>query len=194
MARKSASNKPSPLKGRKQSPAHAAKSRTANFRSGRRASVVSIEEGARAALNRIHPHATQIINAYAEAICQGRPGSVDPFTIAAMSEKAIMRLVATEQIREKGLTVEDTFHDKSGKVVGKRVKANPLFEHVRWMDEHLGLTVSDLQISRKSRGEGAKNEAETRELERRTRLATFMQENPKRLPPAPDITDSETVE
>ncbi len=181
-----------PRKGVPVRPEVAARLRTQNFKHGKNAEKVTMEEALTRNLRRGHKNLPELIEAYAKAVAQSSPLEVDPVVVAGLATKAVMRMQIMEAIQEKGLLLDDQFFDKDGNQIGARTKANPLLEQLRWVDEQLGLTANDQQITRKSSREGAKDAALTRELERRARLQNFTRENPKRLPPAP-IQDAEVL-
>lgn len=165
----------------------------ANVTHGRAAKVVTPEQAARYKLQRIHPDLPELIERYTRAISDGLPQEVDPITVQALVSKELMRRKLMQSVDDKGVLLSDKFFNKEGDVVGERYKAHPALEAIRWMDEQLGHTATDAQITRKSKGEGQRNQAETREIERRTRLAALVQQG-KGPPPRERIEDSEIVE
>lgn len=175
-----------------------AASRVAAWKHGKYAKAVCGYEGTRAALERKAPGAAAVIDALAGAIEDGNHDSLQPLGIVAMAQKEMIRRQIVEDVRKRGVIVEEQLIDKDGRELGIRVKAHPGLEPMRHLDEQLGHTADQMQLTRKSRGEGAVNEAMAFRIKRDEELRRL--DRPRRpLAPAPaalpePVVDSEVVD
>jgi hypothetical protein len=168
-----------------------AASRVNGWKTGRYARVVTARDARRAQLEKAVPGAAVLMEAYAEGIGEGNLDALEPLSITAMAENEILRRRAVDEVRERGVLVEEALIDKDGREIGSRVKANPALEHVHAFNETLGYSADQLQLSRKSRGEGAVNLAMAFRLSRDQQLRAMDQKTVALPPPA---IDSEVVE
>lgn len=70
-----------------------------------------------------------------------------------------------------------------GTKIGARFKANPVLEPLRHVDEQLGYTAEQARLSRRSRGQGARDDAIAAALMHDARLREADKAR-RRLPPA----------
>jgi len=103
--------------------------------------------------------ASAVLAAYSDAISVGNLDGMDQINATAMAETELLRRRAVDSVRERGVVIEESMVNSEGVEVGTRTKVHPALEPLRWMNEQLGHTAADTQLSRKSRGEGAVNEA-----------------------------------
>jgi len=167
-----------------------AASRMAGWKHGKYARVVTARDARRSQLEKAVPGAAVLMEAYAEGIGEGNLDALEPLSITAMAENEILRRRAVDEVRERGVLVEEALIDKDGREIGSRVKANPALEHVHAFNETLGYSADQLQLSRKSRGEGAVNAAMAFRLSRDQQLRAMDQKQVALPPPA---IDSEVV-
>jgi hypothetical protein len=144
----------------------AAASRVAGWKHGLRAQVVTPLEARRAEVSKIDPDAPALFDAYAAALVDGDTSGVDQVNVVGMVETELLRRRAVDSVRERGVVIEEAMVNSEGAEIGTRIKAHPALEPLRWMNEQLGNTAADTQLSRKSRGEGAVNAAMAARLAR----------------------------
>ncbi len=175
------------------SPAAIRANRTRNYKHGRRAKVVTVAEARIAQLRKIHPEAPEILAAALEAINGGNLDDVNKLGARAFTEAELIRRDTVDRIRQDGVTVEDQILNNDGAAIGVRTKAHPLFEPMTKLYAILGYTAPDMQMTRKSRGEGDKDAAITAMLKRRALLLSA--DKNRMLPPAKDdAIESEVVD
>ena len=171
-------------------PAFSRAARTANWRHGATAKVVTPLEGRMSRLKKLHKDAPQIFADIVESLSGGDHGRADAMAASALVETEILRRSAVDQIRADGVAVREPIRTAEGVEIGSRLRANPLLESVRHMNEQLGVTADALQLTRKSRGEGARDTAVIAMLARDAMLRAY----DKSLCPAPGpIIDVRTV-
>jgi hypothetical protein len=132
--------------------------------------------------------AKELLELFRLAIEEGDLSALARVQVTAIAELEVLRREAVNVIHEKGMMVQDEVIDSEGRVIGTRQRANPLLSHLENINEQLGLTASQLMISKKSRGEGAVNAA-TAVLQ--ARRAMLLGADKSRLPPPPEDDDQE---
>jgi len=134
------------------------------------ARVVTPREAARYRLEQLIPGSPAVLDAYVS----GDTEKTDGLAVRAMAEKVMLRLLLAGEILQHGPTASTPMIDRNGNQIGERTTVNPGLKHLRWLDEHLGFTVSDLLLSRKGQLESRRLAATQERLEeRRIRLAEF---------------------
>jgi hypothetical protein len=169
-------------------PARIAANRVRAWKHGKYAKVVSQRFGQRATTDRMFgPGAGEVIERNVAAITGDDPEATLPLHAIAMSEMELMRRQFVDEVRKRGVLVEEALVDKEGNSVGTRVKANPALEPMRHFNEQLGHTADQLQITPKSRGQGdrAAAQAAAFRAERDAQLRQLDRPNRRRLPPPP---------
>lgn len=146
--------KPGRRKGRKLSARALAACRTNPWKHGLRARVVSQLEAVGAKLNRALPEATAVIEAHIRALDD--PEALSAIHVQAMVESELLRRKMVQEIRERGVLVEEPVLSRDGEVIGQNLQANPALEPMRHLDERLGHTAEQMQVTRKSQGEAEK--------------------------------------
>lgn len=133
------------------------------------------------------------IEGYIKAISGGDLSALDEERAAAFATKALIRKKAAEGILEKGAMIEEEQFDKDGDFVGLRVKAHPLLEPLSKLDEQLGYTAEQERLTKRSQGQGARDDALAARLRRDVQLRAA---NKLGLPaPDPEILrDSEVID
>jgi hypothetical protein len=154
-------------------------SRVKGVRASRRFSADQIR---RAKLKKAHPDAAALIEGYARALIDGDLSKIDPVSVTALAGTEIIRRMAEDEVHSRGVLIEEALLDSRGNAVGIKVKANPAVEALISINEQLGHTAEDLQLSRKSRGEGARDAAVAMAL-RRDALLRSLDKNRMALPP-----------
>jgi hypothetical protein len=170
---------PVPGAKRPTSPAQRAHARVAAWKHGLRAETVSFMEAETTKLSKMHSDAPFIAESYRQAIMEGKPRETEALSVVAMAQNEVTRRKMVEAVEEKGVLVEDDLVNSEGKKIGIKYKANPVLEHLAEMNRTLGHNVTDLQLSKKSRGEGARDDA-LRKLAERSEL---LRSGDKSLPP-----------
>ncbi len=140
--------------------------RVKNWKHGRRAQVVSVVEARLSRLTKVHEDAPRIFADIVDAMEGNGFDGVNLMGAQAITETEILRRQAVDKVNDDGVTVTDQLLSKDGEVIGERLRAHPLLEHVHRFNETLGFTAADMQLSRKSRGEGEKDAAMTAMLKR----------------------------
>lgn len=162
--------------------------RTQNYRHGRRAGVITAERAQRARLRKLDPEAPELIEAMVKAAGGGDLDVPTRIAATAMIETEILRRRAVDAVKEDGIRVEDEMFDRDGKVYGTRKKAHPLLEHIHRFNEDVGATAEQMQVTKKSKGEGARDDAITRMLEHDAQLRSADKSRFPMPGPAIDIT------
>jgi len=151
----------------------------AGVKHGRCAEVVTDAEITRYRLQKIDPEAPELIEKFARGI-GGDTSALDGLLAGGMASKEIIRRKMVEEIAERGVVIEERLLNSEGEEVGRRVRANPMLEPLKHVDEQLGYTAEQARLTRKSRGEGARDDAIARALKRDARLRAS---DKTRLPP-----------
>jgi hypothetical protein len=143
-------------------------------------------------LRKLHPDGPEIL---AAAIAAVAGGDFEPYELAgaqALAEAEILRRAGVDAIQEKGVIVKEIRVERGpdGQEIARteKWKANPLLDHVRRFHPVLGFTAEEMQITRRGRGQGARDAATTRLLERAAMLREAIKATPM-LSPAPDPID-----
>lgn len=136
-----------------------AANRTRNWKHGRYAQTVTAVEGRRAKLAEKDPEFVDVFDAYAEALTTGDLSQPNAIAALSLAEAEKRRRQVSDTITEDGVTVVEELFDNAGRKIGERLRAHPLLEHERALSKDLGHTATDAQLTKKSRGEGAKDEA-----------------------------------
>lgn len=148
-----------PVKGVPASPAAARAARTNAWKHGEFAKSVTEQEVAEAKVSKLREDAPEIIAAYTRAIEHGEMEALNPVAIAGMSQTEILRRDVFDRVLEDGVIIRETLVNSEGMEVGEKLKAHPGLQELRWMNEQAGHTVTDLQLSKKSRDDGALGQA-----------------------------------
>ena len=173
-------------------PEQIAANRVQAWKHGRYAKSVTLIEARARKLSEKDPDLVYLTEGFREAL----EGSLDGSnSVAALSlaETESRRRKVSDQINEDGVVLEEVLFDKNGEIVGSRKRAHPLLEVERALARDLGHTAADMQLTKKSRGEGAKDEALAAMLRRDAQLRGWSKEGmapPPALPPGGDEGES----
>src|SRR5512143_1765076 len=126
----------------------------AGIKHGRSAQVVPPEEVLRYRLEKIDPDAPDLIDRYVEAQA-GDLSVLDRQVAAGLASTEILRRKTVERIAERGVDIEETILNAEGQIVGRRVKANPLWDCLKWLSAAQGCSAKDAGLTRESRPRGA---------------------------------------
>jgi len=173
-------------------PASAAASRVAAWKTGKYARVVTVGEVYLKKLAEQDPDFPGLLEGYLGAIEGGSLEHPNAVTAVALAQRERRRRQIADSIEEKGVVLHEAIVDADGKHLGYRLRANPLLEAERDLARDLGHTAEAALITRKSRGEGAKDEAMTAAL-RRDALLRSAPKEALAPPPDEDIPDAEIV-
>jgi hypothetical protein len=149
--------------------------------------VVEVVEARRRALAKIDPEAPAIAKAYQDALEGGGMEGVDALNVGDMTENRIIRKRLVNRVLEDGPIVEEHVIGKNSEgepeVIATRLRAHPGLADVHAFNAELGITAADMQVSRKSRGEGEKDAAIAAMLRRDAMLRSTPKDDMP--PPAP---------
>lgn len=124
--------------------------RHAGVKHGLKAQVVTPDEIVRYKLEKLDPDGPEIIDRYVAAQT-GDLSVLDRQVAAGLASTEILRRKTVERIAERGVDFEEAILNAEGVEVARRVKANPLLDHLKWMGEQQGYTAKQAQVSRESR-------------------------------------------
>ncbi len=160
------------------------------LKTGAHAKTMTREQVREALVEKIAPGASEILdNVFADAAETGNLRGVNLAGARALFETELIRRAMVKTIAVDGVLVDDDMIDRDGNVYGHRTKANPLLEHVTKMAEQLGFTAEQMQLTKKSRGEGLKDKALTDLLEHRAKLSALKAGMPPPRPALPEPID-----
>jgi hypothetical protein len=153
------------------SPKTAAANRTRALKHGRRSRLyvgnpdellgVAVEKR----LGKIDPELPGIYRAV-RAAREGDGAGLEAVHDFAYSEGELVRRRLAEGIRDEGVVIREALYDRDGKLVGERLKANPVLESFHKAQEQVGATADAMRLTKKSRGEGAVSDAQAAFLRR----------------------------
>jgi hypothetical protein len=166
-------------------PARVAANRVRRWIHGRYARSVTHREVARANLERETPGAASVLEAYHAALEEGDFSGVEAISALALAESELVRRNAVDDVFERGVAFDEPVINGRGEEIGTRLRAHPLLDQLRHLDEQLGHTADRLQLTPKSRGEGRVNTALAFRLERDAQLRALDQDR-RELPPPPE--------
>ncbi len=141
----------------------------ASYKHGLTARVVTAKDALRYRLEGIDPNAPQILEAFVKAI-GGDARALDAIMADGMASTEVVRRKMLDEIERRGVVVEDVMIGSDGKELGRRVRANPVLEPLQKANEQLGMTAADLRLTKKSRGEGERDDALASALRRDAQL------------------------
>jgi hypothetical protein len=137
-------------------PARRAANRVRAWKHGRRARVVTVQEGRLAQLRKIHPDLPEVIAA-AVAAMGGDLSDMQQLGAQALAQTEILRRQLVRTIATDGLTVTDHVLNREGELVRTKIRAHPLLETTQQLQELLGFTAEQMRLTAKSRGEREKD-------------------------------------
>ncbi|HEY3173188.1 MAG TPA: hypothetical protein VGK86_11510, partial [Thermoanaerobaculia bacterium] len=160
--------------------------RAAAWKHGRYAQTVTKQEVAYTHLDQALPGmgAAFVLQAYRKAELDGDFSDVEKIAAQAMAESEVIRRRAIDDVLEHGIAFDEPVLDGKGEAIGSRRRANPVLDPLRRMNEQLGHTAEDLQLTRPS-GEGAGKAAMAFRLERDAQLRA-LDRGRRQLPPPPE--------
>src|SRR5262249_4537937 len=132
--------------------------------------------------------AGQVLDAYTEAVETGDVSGVSMLAARGLAESELHRRALSNRIAADGPIVGEAVIGAGGEQIGVRLKAHPGIEPMIGLSQQLGHTATEMRITPKSRGEGAKDEAITKALHRDA-ILRGLDKNlmpPPALPPAED--------
>jgi hypothetical protein len=164
-------------------PARVAANRVRRWIHGRYARSVTHREVARAKLEQEIPGAASVLEAYHAALEQGDFSGVEMISSLALAESELVRRQAVDDILERGVAFDEPVLNGKGEEIGTRLRAHPLLDRLRHLDERLGHTADQLRLTPKSRGGKTVNAAALAfRLERDAQLRALDQDR-RQLPP-----------
>lgn len=174
--------KPGRRKGKRASPRARAACRANPWKHGRYAVTVTRREVARFDLEMKIPGAAAVAEAYHAAL-DGDMSALDPIAARALTESELLRRRLVDDVGSRGVLVAEDQFGTDGRVVGSRLRAHPGLEAIGRFAEQLGHTAEDMQLTRKSRGEGARDAAIAARLARDEMLRSFPKDGMAPPPP-----------
>jgi hypothetical protein len=171
----------------KLTPARLAQRRVAAWKHGRYAQTVTKQEVAYTHLDQALPGmgAAFVLQAYRKAELEGDFSDVEKIAAQAMAEAEVIRRRAADDVLERGVAFDEPVINGKGEPIGRRRRANPVLDPLRRMNEQLGHTAKDLQLTRPSGEEGAGKAAMVFRLQRDAQLRALDRER-RQLPPPPE--------
>jgi hypothetical protein len=161
--------------------------RVANWKHGLRATIATAVDARREKMvATFGADAPAVVEAFQEAIDSGDLAGTNAIAVQSLAETEILRRKVVDEIAATGLVVSDVLFNEDGEPIGQRLRAHPLLDPLRHMNDTLGHTAADMQLSRKSRGEGAKDEAIAAMLKRDEMLRGISKDAMALPPPAED--------
>jgi len=156
-------------RGHVMTPARIQRNRMISFKHGAYAKTVKPSDVLRYRLERVDPELPEVLDAYLEAQ-KGNLSALDRETAMGLAATAVLRRKMVQEIAKRGVSIEEPIVDEKGKRIGRRIKANPLLESLKAIDERLGLTVEQARLSKRGRGQATKDDAIAQSLARDARL------------------------
>jgi len=152
------------------SPKTVAANRTRALRHGRRSRLFIgagevLDATVERRLGKVDPDLPDIYRAVRSAR-EGDGQGLEAVHDFAYAEGELVRRRLAEGIREEGVLIREALYDRDGKLLGERLKANPLLEPFQKSTEQIGATGDAMRLTRKSRGEGAVSDAQAAFLRR----------------------------
>ena len=161
--------------------------RVAALKHGRDAKALTNAEKREAMLRKIDPDAPEVLAAVRDAMA-GNLEAYQRLGLEALGDAEILRRASVRSIKKRGALVKSVTTTEDGRTI-ETWKAHPLMDHARRLHGILGYTADEMQLTAKSRGQGAKDAAATALLER---LALLRGAN-KNLAPMPDAIETTAV-
>lgn len=144
-----------------------------NWKHGRRAETAGIVAHFVSQAYRENPELEERTRAVAAAIA-GDHSAMDPVIVRGLVETSLTRDMVVKAIADRGVLLEQPVAITPAGEVIRKTEANPALSHLHKLDATLGFTAKDTLLSRKSRGEDAKNaELEALLRERRVRIVNY---------------------
>jgi hypothetical protein len=170
--------------------------RTRNLKHGRYSKLYvgprEIVEARIDRLRKLDPAAPDIYRAIEDAQ-EGRGlDGVDAVQRVALLEGELVRRRMVDDVRSRGVVLEESLFDKDGRAVGARVRANPLLEPLAKAQEAVGATADQMRLTKKSRGEGARDDATAAFLARDADLRAGLEARRAQLREAAITVEAET--
>ncbi len=174
--------------------AEADAARVAALKHGGRASIVSAQEARGLALERkFGKGSREVLDAYHAAISDGDTSGTDALAERGLANLEMIRRDMVSKVAKQGSVLKEGIVSPStGEILGERVRVHPAVEPVAKFSELLGFVSSARRLDPKSRGEGARDEALTR-LMQRDRLLRGMSKEAMAPPPDDNVIDAELV-
>lgn len=169
-------------------PAQIAANRVRAWKHGRYARSVTLLEHRARKLAEKDPDIVPLTEGFLEAL-EGSLETSNAIAAFSLAETESRRRQVADQINEDGVVLEEVLFDKDGREMGSRKRAHPLLEVERTLARDLGHTAAEMQLTKKARGEGAKDDAMAAMLRRDAQLRGWSKEGmapPPALPPAGD--------
>jgi hypothetical protein len=144
-------------------PARLERNRMNPYRSGKRARTVTSLDYIKYQLGRVSKDLPAILDACIEAQ-KGNLSALEVEVAKRLAADFILRDVMFAKIKSQGISVVEIVRNDEGKPIGKRIRVHPLLEHLNRLNEQLGITMEQACLSKKSRGQGARDAAITSAL------------------------------
>jgi hypothetical protein len=131
--------------------------RTRAWKHGGYSKSVSLREGSTAKLRQVHPEAPEMLKAYTDILVDGNVDGRKRLAAMAFAGQEIILRRATEKVLEIGELVEEAVIGPDGTIRKDcvKLKANPLLDTVIRLNENLGYTAEQQELTPRSKKEGA---------------------------------------
>jgi hypothetical protein len=123
-----------------------------------------------------------VLQAYRKAELEGDFSDVEKIAAQAMAENEVIRRQAVNDVLERGVLFDEPLINGKGEAIGTRLRAHPLLDRLQRLDEQLGHTADQQQITPKSGGGKKVNAALAFRLSRDAALRALDPDR-RRLPP-----------
>lgn len=116
-------------------------------------------------------HAVEPAEIYRAALETGSLLGVEQLLAASLGEIELVRREIVAEIRRDGVSLRQPVAVVNGKVI-RKLEAHPNLVHLEKLSNALGISCSEANLTRKSRGESAKQMSDTRLNQERLRRLT----------------------
>jgi hypothetical protein len=176
-------------------PAEAAAARVAALKHGGYSTQVSVQEARAIVVNRkLGIGAAEVLDAYHYAIANGDTRGTDALAARGMADLELLRRDLVSKVKKHGSVLKESIvSPASGEILGERLKLHPAVEPVAKFSELLGHTSAARRLDPKARGEGARDEALARNLERDNLLRGLSKDGMPLPPTEDDVIDAEVL-
>jgi hypothetical protein len=199
--------KRSDLKGRRPSgrspgvsgtPAQQAASRINPIKDGRHALVATVKDKLAQKFDRVRGKgAAEVEEAFRDQIFGGDARGVDALAASGLADLELVRRGLSRAVKKQGAVLREAIVSPAdGSIVGERIKAHPGIDPLIKISETLGFSSQARRLDPRSRGEGARDDAVARLMERDKLLRGWSKDGMAPPPPPADedVVDTELVD
>jgi hypothetical protein len=138
--------------------------------------------------------AREVLDAYHAGITEGDASGVEALAVRGLTDLEMIRRDMVAKLAKQGAVLKESIvSPASGEVVGERVRLHPGVEGVARFSELLGHTSAARRLDPKSKGEGNRDEAVAKMIERDNWLRGWKGKESMAAPPDFDVVDTEVL-